>query len=553
MIVVINKIIKSDLYSYLLNLLLLLTTYITFIFSNIYYNSANSPDFGKYIGYINYYLGDRQSTEFEQGNLYYYLISKTIDLGSDNINPRNFEEYISYSIQLCNLGIYIFFLFGLYNYLKIKGFENVHIVSTLILLNFFPPMVSLRLIYKPEILILALLIWSLYFLEEFLKSQNNWWIFNFCLFLSLIFSTKNTAALMIFILLFLRYSSYFWVNNRKILFTSGLFISLIFMILSYENYQINNKLFFVVEFSKFYQERAEIGFLYNINIKELIYSPYKDFHNDSMIGIILLETFDDYFQLYWNSDSSLFHRNQQKPLTHFNSYLAIVSTATLYLSAIYLSIKKNKEKFIILSPLIGIISMIFISFFVAFEKSSGDMMKNYYYAFFLILSFSYMIVICLKETKYTKYIIIFSYLVSSLFIFGFPKSHDAVMKERISVQNSVTLTCSLNASIFNLDPGECETSDLEICNDIFSEYSKTKVVNRQIDVVKIKTLDSYELTKNNSILKVNNKNECEKMIFEGWKIKDYYEITKKPPFVNLLAFFFPVIIFFINIFKSNKK
>ena len=149
--------------------------------------------------------------------------------------------------------------------------------------------------------------------------------------------------------------------------------------------------------------------------------------------------------------------------------------------------------------------------------------------------------------------IIFSYLVSSLFIFGFPKSHDAVMKERISVQNSVTLTCSLNASIFNLDPGECETSDLEICNDIFSEYSKTKVVNRQIDVVKIKTLDSYELTKNNSILKVNNKNECEKMIFEGWKIKDYYEITKKPPFVNLLAFFFPVIIFFINIFKFNKK
>ena len=102
----------------ILNFLLFTSTLLTFILGNAYYNSANSPDFGKYIRYLNYYFGELDSTKFEQGNLYYYLVTKIIDINSESVNPRYFEEYISYSIQICNFCLYLILMIGLYNFLE---------------------------------------------------------------------------------------------------------------------------------------------------------------------------------------------------------------------------------------------------------------------------------------------------------------------------------------------------------------------------------------------------------------------------------------------------
>ena len=106
-------------------------------------------------------------------------------------------------------------------------------------------------------------------------------------------------------------------------------------------------------------------FLYNVNFKDLIYSPYKDFHNNSLIGIVLLETFDDYFQLYWNSDSSLFHRNQNKPITHLSSYISIIFTIFLYSLTFYYA-ARFKEIDLFSWSIIGITIMLLISFFSTF-------------------------------------------------------------------------------------------------------------------------------------------------------------------------------------------
>ena len=133
---------------------------------------------------------------------------------------------------------------------------------------------------------------------------------------------------------------------------------------------------------------------------------------------------------------------------------------------------------------IGITIMLLISFFSTFEKSSGDMLKNYYYSFFLILSFSFIVLNLLRNKNFIKFLFIFIYLISTMYIFGFPKSHDIEMKNRISEQISVTNLCNLSSSIFNLNQNKCENEKIEICADLFSDYRKTMVVNREIvDVV----------------------------------------------------------------------
>ena len=530
--------------------LLITTTYLTHAFGSLYYNAAQSPDYGKYRGYLDYYLGEALSTNFEQGNLYYYLVSKFIDLGSSSIHPRNFEEYISYSIHLTNLFIYLIFIFGAYKVFALLGFTKNHILTGLIIINFFPPLMSIRLIYKPEILILSLFIWCIFFLERYLISAKIIDIIYFCFMFSLLLSTKFTGAIMISIFLVIRYFSPFWKGSRKIFYFASAFIVLLFIILSYENYLINNVWFFEAPSADFYDKKASIKFIYNINYKDLIYSPYKDFHKDSLIGIILLETFNDYFHLYWNSDESLFAVNQIALATNLDWYIGIFLTTVFYSSILMLSVKKY-DRSILLSPLIGIITMLIISIYIAFDPSSGDMLKNYYYSFFLVISFIYLILICIKETRYLKYFIILIYLFSSLVIFGFPKSHTAEMNERLSINSSVTINCSINSKILDLKHEDCNPTNMEICKDIFSKYIKTEIVNGEIVKVAYSPLDSYELKRNNMIVNISNLEECNKLVNEGWSINDSFDMKKNAPMVNLFALILPFL--YMSILTINKK
>ena len=534
----------------IMNILLFVSTLLTFLIGNAYYNSTNSPDFGKYIRYLNYYFGELDSTQFEQGNLYYYLVTKAIDINSANVNPRYFEEYISYSIQICNFCLYLLLLFGIYKFLKTKNFEKDNIIIVLILLNFFPPMVTLRLIFKPEILIFLLFIWSLYFFEKYLDTENIIWIINFSVFTALIMSTKLNAALMILIFYFLYYSKRFWKLNQKMYMYCFGITAILFLLLTYENYLINGQLFFNHEFQEEYQDRAQVNIIFNLNVNDLIYSPYGNFHNDSMLGIILLETFDDYFQLYWKSDSSLFHRNQIKPHIHTNSYLAITSTIIFYLLSFTYARKYKKEKYIFLSPFIGITSMLFISLFIAFEESTGDMFKNYYYSFLLILSFVFTVATLLKSNSNYKYIYFLFYFLTIFFVFGFPKNQDIDRNLTVKERVNFTIHCDISSNIFGFSSTGCEQEYVDICEDIFSTFSKRSVINRKIEKVNLIPFESYKLSNENQMISVNNLDECKKYINNGWKFKDNFQVKNRAPYLNMLLFFIPGVLTFS---LRNKK
>ena len=91
------------------------------------------------------------------------------------------------------------------------------------------------------------------------------------------------------------------------------------MLLSFENYKVNGFSIFDHVSSSIdgsYENVANLSILYNINFTYLITQPFSNFHADSLIGIILLDTFGDYFNFWAFNDESLFYIN----LRTFNKY-----------------------------------------------------------------------------------------------------------------------------------------------------------------------------------------------------------------------------------------
>ena len=102
------------------------------------------------------------------------------------------------------------------------------------------------------------------------------------------------------------------IFNYKFLILFVFFLSLAFPIL-YENYIANGKHVFehtnnLVEM----QDIADVSILYNINFLELLTNPFRHAHADSLIGMVLLDTFGDYFQWYAYNDQSTFNFSDTK-------------------------------------------------------------------------------------------------------------------------------------------------------------------------------------------------------------------------------------------------
>ena len=128
----------------LTSLFFIFTSYLSFSYSNLFYNSTHSPDFYKYRNYFNYYSGIQDSTLLEQGNLYFYFVSKIIDLRSEILNLRNYYEGISNSIQVANMLIYLIGIIGIYKLLDLRNYSKTNILFSLSILNFFPPAIALQ-------------------------------------------------------------------------------------------------------------------------------------------------------------------------------------------------------------------------------------------------------------------------------------------------------------------------------------------------------------------------------------------------------------------------
>ena len=247
------------------NFLFYLSIYASFILIYLNYDIVYSPDFEKYFNYLLFYSGDVDSSNLEQGNLYFFFIYLLTVVLNVFINGISNFQLLNISVLLGNYIIYIFALIGLKRYLLLNNFDEKKVYLSLIILNFSPPTLILRMTFKPEILAFTLIIWSLLYFQLF-NLQKNQKFLNFFLFFSVFISTlKVSVFLMYLILLLLLINLKQFFLDIKPFYKNIVLFVIVLLSLHVENYVLNDKHIYDVTHEQKYNNSADLEFFTNFN------------------------------------------------------------------------------------------------------------------------------------------------------------------------------------------------------------------------------------------------------------------------------------------------
>ncbi len=540
----------------LLFVTLIFSLYVSFTFGKLYYSSTMGPDYSYYKGYFDYFFGIKENTNLEQGLIYFYFSSLFLSFKSEYINQINYLEIISHSIQLANFVFYLLGLFGLYVFLRKKNFQTNIILTVLILLNFFPPLVELRLLFKLEIILFPLLIWTINFLDEYLINPEKKYLFFSILPLGLALTTKANSGVMIFTYFMI---FYFWAVFRKNKnnFIVGFFILLLFFILlSYENFKANDLYIFQHNLPVGFDQKASLDFLYNLDIRTLVDNPFRHSQNGSYIGILLLDTFNDYFTISWNDDSSIFYLDTIPFISiKLKPFIGILFTTIMYFYIVFQLIKNKRNRYIFFMPIVGIIIQMIISQFTGFNPDTGDIAKTYYYGFFLGIVFAFICATILKKSYLFSLIFLLIVTTSFIHIFGFPKNENSLKNDLIAFNNQIAYGCNINKTLFDIENSDCVNEDSNFCEYMYLKSEKVEISNS------IYFSNKYDLSKTNIIFKKGDSiynsstfEECSEFINKNFKPAKLLEI-KNIPYLNLYSFilFFGSIVYFLTSQRNILK
>ena len=542
------KIKKIDYVNTLYFFLLASVLYSSFVVYYLTYDIVQSPDFEKYSQYLFFYDGQLISTGLEQGNFYFYFIYSTSYFVIKFIPSITTNEILNISIHLTNLTLIVFAFVGLFKYLVIKGFQKKNIYLALISIVFLPQLNVLRLSFKPELLAFTFLPWLFYLLEKYKESKVNSYLYQFSILLALLSTSKVSIAVMIgILLLFEVVINHSYLFSKKYLSVYLLFF-ICFSVLSVENYLLNDKLITQVEHEEQYNNKAGVDFFTTFSKKDLINNPNRYFFNDSFLGIILLDTFGDFFKLYWDSEytelnierldfytvndtqnynsiptisfdksSSLWRisanvDNRHNDTNHENESrmrLGLYATVVFYL-LIFISLFirfKSKTKALIISPVIGIFIVALSAsgiFGNNFDPQVGDSLKTFYYGFFVVLSFCVLICQIFEKFNLPKKTLILLLLLMQLFLIGFPQNYSQNTQEDLHYKNSI------------IPLPLCEFNNLYIW-DIFNTESQNNCNH-----------ENFEFSYDSSKQKIEPLTEVNTLSFKS--------LFKNLPFVNVILF-----------------
>ena len=277
-------------------------------FSKLFYNSYYSPDFEKYVMYIDYFTNRGGSPNLDQGVIYFYIISLFLNNSKNLINPNNQELIYSNAIQNANLLLYVIGLIGLYKLLKIYKYKKNDIYLLFSILNLLPIMFAVRVTMKPEILAFSLIPWVIYFLKMYLIEKDFLYLYYLIPILSILFTSKGSILGLTVILVLVFFGKEI-INILKNHTTKGIAIILVFIIflvpIYMENNSITNSGVLSYEPPEEYKNTAPINIIYNFNLNNFLNDPVRNSQSGSFLGLTLLDTFGDYFQLYWEYEYSL--------------------------------------------------------------------------------------------------------------------------------------------------------------------------------------------------------------------------------------------------------
>ena len=165
-------------------------------------------------------------------------------------------------------------------------------------------------------MISTLFIWTIYFTKVYIKKGTTFNLIVLASTLSLISSMKISSTVIVFFALTIIFiKDIFKFPKKTVLIILTFFL---FFIINIENYSANGLLLHQHIAPAGYKNTADLGFVINLDINHLIQAPVRNEHANSFMSILLLDTFDDYFRLFWSNDESSFYSSR---VNIYNPYM----------------------------------------------------------------------------------------------------------------------------------------------------------------------------------------------------------------------------------------
>ena len=574
----------------------------SFVLSEIYFFSAKGVDFPKYRIYLDYLNGSVIQTEQNQGLFYYLTNYLIILLKQSSLTSLNEDLFLNNTIQTTNFLFYVCGTIGIFKLLKTYGYKSNVIYVSLSVLHFVPKVIEMRVLLKPEIIAFAFLPWIIISFEKYFKYEDKKYLYFSIFPLSLIATSKPSIAGMIAFFLILKFRKKINKDVLKNTFLVLLLFLFICLGLGFENYNANGNNFFgsFIEDGGAYDNVANIVFMFKINQGDLYYSPELDYHNDSLLGITLLDTFGDYYKVNLKSDDNYFIYNEINPWSEskdsngFNygkfsrNYIELLFAVVFYIAIIINYFKNKKIASFILSPLIGIFILLLNAYGIIgrnFDPLKGDTLKVSYYGFFIAISFIFLLCELNKKFPITGIISSLILFLSFLFLMGFPKNNYEMINSNLDEKIIVSNLCRPASLISkNINPSDCNDLMKITCGyNLFSHDARNILITQEVEdgyttvyrndspggeIILIEEIDKFIeagyllkpqgvkylnsenwllLEKNGTIKKTIEFNDCSELISDGYKpINDLGLKLDIFPFVNfligILSFCFPFVL-----------
>ena len=449
--------------------------------SYLFYDINESPDFKKYFVYFDHFFLNSY-TGHEHGLLYYYLHS--IHLNTFFQNQPSLDLALHKSVLDVNFYMFVVGLLGIFKLLKFFKFSNKSILITLIFLNFFPPSIAIRLVFKPELLAFSLFPWIIYLFEKFKESKNYiYLIMAVPIVISTITLKGNILVITCVYLLFSNYKIFSMLQFKTVAYFSFVFITL-FTLLSLENNKANGKNILDIQSGASqeanYDFKAPKSIVYKTDMYELFSNPIKHKHADSFIAITLLETNGDYFDLYWDNDASHYFKSrleflvfeqsnelkfpklnfEDKTITVYQQrstdvYLyetiALILSILLFSSLINAVISAKKYRMYLIAIFIGM-GVILIHAITGYPTNNfdplvGDTFKPLYYSFVMLFSVSFVVSIFAEKNSFKiRHLLLYCLLI--VFMLGFPKNDYSEVDGSFVQKVENSIFCELEKNIY---------------------------------------------------------------------------------------------------------
>jgi len=475
--------VKLNKLTILLSSIFLFFIYLVKELNFLFYNSLDSPDFDTYSVYFEYLFNNINSTGREQGLFYYYLHTWYYYFFANGSVDSNLYTLLHKSIQEFNFILFIIGLLGIYRILIIFKFSKLSILLTLMMLNLLPVSVALRIVFKPEIITFALLPWIVLCIEKYKHTKKVTYIYLAIPLITASVSSKGSIAAMLLVSIFLIYfKEIITLGLKNTLISLAILFSFLLPVFN-EDSKSNGLTIVQLESgsstSSNYDFKAPKSFIYKLNSYQLVSSPIKNKHADSFIGITLLDTFGDYYDLFWDNDSSLYFQNRVEILkfeqsenivapklnfqersitfylqnitdTYYRKVIGLILSMYFYFLFFMGLFKDSKYRKFYFFTLISV-SLLLIHVITGFPINNfnpemGDTLKPLYYSPFLL--FTSIFVFANYFEKNNKNKIMFIFFIPLIFVvFGFPKSIDYEFERDLAQINNYSFFCEFNKEL----------------------------------------------------------------------------------------------------------